>query len=371
MKAMEVKRYALILCVIFEMSCFGQDVSGQDASHVVVSGVVTDDAGEPLPGAAVWIKETSIGVICDVDGKYTINTGTVKNPILMVSYVGYMAVEEVVGDRSKIDFRLKEATAEIEEVVVVGYGLQKKESVVGAIATLKPSQLKLPTGQISTVLAGQLGGVISIQRTGEPGQPAQFWIRGVSTTVGASNKPLILVDGIERDLDLVDVEDIETFSVLKDATATAIYGVRGANGVLLITTRSGEQGPAKVTVRAESGITSPTRLPEMADAVQYVDLYNEAYSYTSDGGKQLFDETTIRKYASGEDPDIYPNVNWVKEMFRPAAFNQRINVNMNGGGSIARYFISGTYYHEGSIFKEDNTKRYDTSIDYNKFNFRS
>ncbi|MDR2473028.1 MAG: TonB-dependent receptor [Tannerella sp.] len=344
--------------------CYGQEKS-------VITGTVTDQTGEPLPGASIWIKESSVGVICDIDGKYSINIGNVKNPVLVASYVGYSPVEEIAGDRKQINFVLKEIATETDEVVVVGYGLQKKESVVGAITALKPAQLKLPAGQISNILAGQLGGVISIQRTGEPGQSSQFWIRGVSTTVGASNKPLILVDGIERELDLVDVEDIETFSVLKDATATAIYGVRGANGVLLITTRGGYQGPAKVTVRAESGMTSPTRLPLMADAVQYAELYNEAYGYTSDGGKHLFDDETIALYASGQDPDLYPNVNWVNEMFRDFAFNQRINVNMNGGGSIARYFISGGYYHEGSIFKQDNTKRYKTSIDYDKFNFRS
>ncbi|MDR0574009.1 MAG: TonB-dependent receptor [Tannerella sp.] len=365
-----MRKHALILWILYSgIICFGQEQSVRTGNAVV--GVVTDGNGEALSGATVWVKETSIGVICDIDGKYTIHTGNVKNPVLVASFVGYNAVEEVVNNRAEINFALEESTVEIEEVAVVAYGMQKKESVVGAITALKPAQLKLPAGQVSTVLAGQLGGVISIQRTGEPGESAQFWIRGVSTMTGSSNKPLVLIDGIERELDLVDVEDIETFSVLKDATATAIYGVRGANGVLLITTRSGVQGPAKVTVRAESGVVSATRLPRMADATQYAELYNEAYSYTSDGGKYLFDEATIEKIRSGEDPDLYPNVNWVKEMFKTASFNQRVNVNLNGGGSIARYFISGTYYHEGSIYKQDNTQRYNTSIDYDKFNFRS
>jgi TonB-linked SusC/RagA family outer membrane protein len=342
-------------------------VSAQDHT---VKGRVMDDSGSPLPGASIWVKETSLGTTSDINGEYVIHPVNVKNPVLTVSFVGYTTVEEVVGDRTVIDFVLNESTAELEEVVVVGYGVQKKESVVGAITSLNPAQLKLPAGQISTVLAGQLGGVISIQRSGEPGSSAQFWIRGVSTTNSASNKPLVLVDGIERELDLVDVEDIETFSILKDATATAIYGVRGANGVLLITTRSGEQGPAKVTVRAETGFVSPVRLPKMADAAQYAELYNETYGYTS-GGAHLFDDATIAKLSSGEDPDLYPNVNWVNKMFKPVAHNQRVNANISGGGSIARYFISGTYYHEGSIYKEDHTQRYNTSIDYDKFNFRS
>ncbi|KAA6348562.1 TonB-dependent receptor SusC [termite gut metagenome] len=329
------------------------------------------DAGtkESITGASVWIKKTTIGTISDIDGNYTIKLDR-ANAVLMVSFIGYTTQEVLVGDRTTLNFELQPSMSEMEEIVV-GYGMQKKESVVGAITTVKPNLLKLPAGQISTVLAGQVGGVISIQRSGEPGESAQFWIRGVSTTNGNSNKPLVLVDGIERDLDLMDVEDIETFSVLKDATATAIYGVRGANGVLLITTRSGESGPVKVTVRVESGFVSPTRLPKMADAVQYADFYNEAYSYASDEGKHLFSDETIAKIRSGEDPDFYPNVNWVKEMFKSVAYNQRVNTNISGGGSVAKYFISGSYYHEGSVYNEDNTKRYNTSIDYDKFNFRS
>ncbi|MDR3308402.1 MAG: TonB-dependent receptor [Tannerella sp.] len=359
----------LLTVVIFNTGFTMLALAQQDR---IVTGRITDNAGVPLPGSSVWIKETATGTATDADGNYVIKiSDDLQNPILVASFIGYNKVEEVVNNRTSIDFILSESFEQIEDVVVVGYGVQKRASVVGSISTIKPAQLRLPTGQISTALAGQLAGVISIQRSGEPGESAQFWIRGVSTTNSASNKPLVLVDGIERDLDLVDVEDIETFSVLKDATATAIYGVRGANGVLLITTRSGEQGPAKVTIRAESGMTSPTMLPTMADAVQYATFYNEAYSYTSDGGKHLFDEATIAKIRSGEDPDLYPNVNWVKEMFKPAAFNQRVNTSISGGGNIARYFVSGSYYHEGSIYTEDNTQRYNTSIDYDKFNFRS
>ncbi|MDR1171155.1 MAG: TonB-dependent receptor [Bacteroidales bacterium] len=341
------------------------------AQGITVSGTVTDAVTkEPLVGATVWIKETTVGSTADIDGKYSIKV-TGENAVLAVSFVGYTTREVLVSGRSVINFELQPSASAIEEVVVVGYGTQKKESVVGAITSVKPGQLKLPAGNISSVLAGQLGGVISIQRTGEPGSGAQFWIRGISTTNSFSNKPLVLVDGIEREIDLVDVEDIETFSVLKDATATAIYGVRGANGVLLITTRSGDQGPAKVTVRAETGVVSPTRLPKMADAVQYTDLYNEAYSYTSDGGKPLFSQEVIDRIRSGADPDLYPNVDWPGKMFKPYTFNQRVNTNISGGGTIARYFVSGTYYHEGSIYREDETKHYNTAISYNKFNFRS
>ncbi|MDR0510703.1 MAG: TonB-dependent receptor [Rikenellaceae bacterium] len=345
-----------------------QGVSAGGAA-VSISGRVVNEKGEPVMGATVWLKETSASRTTDVEGRYTIDVSSVPNPALSVSFFGYNTVEEASGGRTTIDFTLHPSVGEIEDVVVVGYGTQRRESVVGSITTIAPKEFRLPTANISTVLAGQLGGVVSVHRSGEPGSSASFWIRGISTMNNDSNKPLVLVDGIERSLDLVDVEDIENFSVLKDATATAIYGVRGANGVILITTRSGESGAPRISVRAETGVTSPTRLPKMADAVQFARLYNEAAGYTSDA--LPYSEERIEMIRSGVDPDLYPNVDWIGTLFRNIANNQRINTNVSGGGSIARYFISGSYYHEGSIFKEDNTKRYDTSISYDKFNFRS
>jgi TonB-linked SusC/RagA family outer membrane protein len=327
-------------------------------------------SGEPLLGARVWIKESSIGTSTDINGNYTINTGDVLNPILSVAYVGYKNAEEFIGTQSKIDFVLEESTEQMEEIVVVGYGVQRKESVIGAISSVQRESLQLPSGQLSTNLAGQVAGVMSIQRSGEPGEHSDFWIRGISTLGDESRKPLVLVDGIEREIDLVDVEDIQSFSVLKDATATAIYGVRGANGVLLITTRSGQEGAPKVSVRGESGIVSPTNMPKFVDAVQLASLYNEAYSYEHPGSTYYSPEI-MEKYRTGSDPDLYPNVDWINELFSKFSTNQRVNVNVSGGGKVARYYISGTYYNEGSIYKEDNLKQYHTSTNYNKFNFRA
>lgn len=330
-----------------------------------VKGRVIDQNGEPLAGVTIWIKDSSIGTASGFNGEYTINLGDNAYPVIVASFLGYEAQEELIGNRIVINFQMKPLAEAIEEVVVVGYGVQRKESVVGAISTLKGDQIKLPVGNLSTVIAGQLAGVVTVQRTGEPGSSAEFWIRGVSTTVGAANKPLVLVDGIERNMDLVDVEDISSFSVLKDATATAIYGVRGANGVILITTRQGSDGPPKINIRAETGITQPTRLPELANAEQFMRMYNEVAGYTK------FSEETIMKHVNKVDPDLYPDVNWIDELYKKIAQNHRVNANVSGGGQIARYYISGSFYNEGSIYKTDNMNDYNTSIQYNKFNFRS
>ena len=252
----------------------------KSTSPKIISGKVVDEKGEPIAGATIWLKETSIGQATDNDGKYKIEVSSSVTGILVASFIGCQSLEENIGNRSVINFSLKETSKAIDDVVVIGYGSQRKESVVGAISSVTSQQLRSPVANISTTLAGQVTGLVSIQRSGEPGSSSSFWIRGISTLNNSANKPLVLVDGIERSMDLVDVEDINSFSVLKDATATAVYGVRGANGVILITTRSGAVGAPKVTVRMESGLVAPTQLPKMANAAQFIDLYNEASTYT-------------------------------------------------------------------------------------------
>ncbi|MDR0713086.1 MAG: TonB-dependent receptor [Bacteroidales bacterium] len=334
-----------------------------------VTGKVTDAVSkEPLVGASVWIKETTIGVIVDINGNYSIQA---DNPaaILVFSHVGYATQEIIVGNRAVVDVELEASSMEIEEVVVVGYGTQKKESVVGAISSVKPAELVMPTAHVSNILAGQVNGVIVIQRSGEPGSHAEFWIRGVNTTK-SENNPLVLVDGIERSLDHVDVEDIESVSVLKDASATAIYGVRGANGVIIVTTRKGKEGAPRISVNAYTGIIQPTKLPKFADAYEFADYYNEAFGYNNNG-RSFYTDEAMQKYKDNSDPDLYPDVNWIDEIFKDYSMNRRVSANVSGGGTIARYFISGSYYNEGSIYKTDNMKTYDSSIQFNKFNFRA
>ena len=216
--------------------------------------------------------------------------------------------EIAISNKNVIDVILNPDTKKLDEVVVVGYGRQKKESVVGAISSLDVGELNIPGSNISNVLAGQLAGVVSMQASGEPGKnsASDFYIRGIASFKGNST-PLVLVDGIERELDLVDVDDIATFSILKDASASAVYGVRGANGVILITTKKGSEGKPRINVRAEMGFKTPTRMPQMANSVQWAEMYNEAKGLTGNGDGGYSSEA-IQKYSDGSDPDLYPNV---------------------------------------------------------------
>ena len=333
---------------------------------VTVTGTVVDEMNQPVIGASVLVKNTVNGVSTNVDGQYSIRLDD-KNVVLVVSYLGYATQEVAVAGRTEINVQLQPDTEMVEEVVVVGYGVQKKESVVGAISTVEVGNLKVPSAQLSTSLAGQLAGVVAMTRSGEPGQSgaAEFYIRGVSSFQG-STKPLVLVDGIERDLDLVDTDDIESFSILKDASASAVYGVRGANGVILITTKKGKDGRPEVKVRAEAGMTQSTKRPSFVNSEQWARMYNEA------SGSSFYSPEVIEAYRTGADLDLYPNVNWINALFRDFAYNQRVNASITGGGEIARYYISGSFYNESSIFRNaGNIYDYDSSINYNKFNFRA
>ncbi len=338
----------------------------QQQKRTIKGKVIDGDTKEPIIGANIWLKNSSTGAITDLDGNYTI-TITGVGGVLEFSYIGMKKQEIAIGNQTTIDITLSPDAETLEEVVVVGYGSQKKESVVGAISTLEVGKLIIPGASISTALAGQLSGIVAVTRSGEPGKSgaADFYIRGVSSFKGTS-KPLVLVDGIERDLDLVDTEDIAAFSILKDASASAVYGVRGANGVILITTKKGVEGKPRINLRTEMGITSPTRMPKFIGSAQWAELYNEA------NNSQYYSSEDIEKYRNGSDPDLYPNVNWIDELYRDLAHNRKINLNITGGGEIAKYYISGGYYNESSIFKEAGDRYdYNTSINYDKYMFRA
>ena len=339
-------------------------VRGQ--GQTTVKGTVVDEFGEPVIGANVLVKNTVNGVSTNIDGEYSIRL-TDPNVVLVFSYLGYATQEIAVTGRTEINVQLQPDSEQVEEIVVVGYGVQKKESVVGAISTVEIGNLKLPGSQLSTSLAGQLAGVVSMTRSGEPGKQgaADFYIRGVSSFMGSSN-PLVLVDGIERDLDLVDTDDIETFSILKDASASAVYGVRGANGVVLITTKKGREGRPEVKIRAEAGMTQSTKRPVFTNAWQHALMYNEAR------GSQYWSADQLEMFRTGADPDLYPDVNWIKALYKDVAYNQRVNASITGGGEVARYYISGSFYNESSIFRNaEDIYGYNSSINYNKFNFRA
>lgn len=333
---------------------------------ITVSGIVTDEQNQPVIGANVLEKNTVNGVSTSIDGRYSIKLNS-PNVVLVFSYIGYASQEISVSGRSEINVQLQPDSKQVEEVVVVGYGVQKKESVVGSISTVEVSNLKVPSAQLSTSLAGQLAGVVSMARSGEPGKgsAAEFYIRGVSSFRGSTN-PLVLVDGIERDLDLVDTDDIESFSILKDASASAVYGVRGANGVILITTKKGNIGRPEVKLRAEAGVTQPTKMPEFSNSWQFATMYNDAV------GRAYYSQEEIEAYRNHTDIWLKPDVNWMDALYKDLAFNERVNLSITGGGDVARYYISGSYYNESSIFRNaGNIYDYDSSINYNKFNFRA
>lgn len=347
-----------------------QQTSAQP-QKLTISGTVIDDLGEPMIGAGVLVKNTVNGVITDWEGHYTITVDAAGGGgILVFSNLGYDDMEVPVNYRTEINVQMQLQSTALEEVVVVGYGTQKRESVVGAISSLDASNLRVPSAQLSTGLAGQLAGVVSMNRSGEPGKntSADFYIRGVSSFQGTVT-PLVLVDGIERDIDLVDTDDIASFSILKDASASAVYGVRGANGVIIITTKKGEEGRPKVNFRSETGITQPTMLPKFVNSETYVKMANEAYYGAY--GNYPYDEETVRHYELGDDPDLYPDVDWMKAMYKDFASNQRFNVSVNGGTEVVKYFISGSYFTESSIFRESDQYDYKSSIRYDKFNFRA
>ena len=343
------------------------NAESQQPQRKKISGFVRDEKGQSLPGVTVTVMGTSGGVITDNNGSYQIEVK--PGDKLIFSFIGMTSQTIHYTNQPTIDVSLREESQELNDVVVVAYGKQRKESVIGAITSVSVPDLRMPVGKLSTSLAGQLAGIVAVQRSGEPGAGADFWIRGVST-FGENNRPLVLVDGIERSLDLVDVEDIETFSILKDATATAVYGVRGANGVVLVTTRKGKSGKVLINAKAEMGMLAPTRMPKMADAKEFMDLYNDVYK-EKNNGRLFYTDDVMQKYLNGTDPDLYPNVNWLNEIYKKTTTSKRLNTSVSGGGDIVKFYVSGSVYRENGIFNAIESNQYNPSLNWTKYNFRS
>ena len=345
-----------------------------------VKGTVIDETDQPVAGAFVTVKGETRGAMTDGAGRFSISVK--KTDILIVSFLGYSDEEVPVEDQKDILVKLVPQENQLEEVVMVAYGAQRKASVIGSITTVGAEQLQAPIGQLSTGLAGKLAGVVAVQHSGEPGSSAEFWIRGVNT-FGANSYPLILVDGVERSMDLVDTEDIASFSILKDATATALYGVRGANGIVLITTKRGAESKPKITAKLESGVTSPTRLPQMASAEQFIDYLNtmqpgmiddysrSMYLASDDIRSQYVNAASGDGAAMVTYADLYPNIDWIHELFKEQASTSKVNINVTGGTKNVRYYAGGSYYFEDGIFNVDNNDRYNSQMNYRKFNFRT
>ncbi|UGU17216.1 TonB-dependent receptor [Sinomicrobium kalidii] len=336
-------------------------------TQLAIQGMITDVQGQPLPGVNVTEKGTVNGVVTDFDGNYTIEVGS-RDAVLIFSYIGMKTREVTVGDQANINVQLENDIQSLDEVVLVGYGKQKKISVVGAQSSVKAEELEQPVANIGTMLAGRIAGLTGVQRDGLPGYDgADIWIRGISTFTNAG--PLILVDGVQRSLDNLDPRDIASFTILKDASATAVYGIRGANGVILIETKRGKIGKPEVSVDYNEGWTSFTNVPDLADGETYMRLANEAL--TTRGQEPKYSGEYIENTVNQTDKFLYPDVDWIDTVFKDFGRNRRASVNVTGGAENAVYYVSLGYYDETGLFVTDGLESYDSDTRFKRYNFTS
>ena len=333
------------------------------AERLIAKGKVIDPNGQPVAGVAVIIDETKTGTVTDGNGYYVIDVPNV-GVHLTFTCLGYKPQTAVVPKSLSLDIYMEEDTLEMDAAVVVGMGHQRKASVIGAISSVSRDALKIPQRNLTNALAGKIAGAVVVQRTGEPGlDNAEFWIRGISSL--NSSAPLVLVDGVERSMSDLSIEEIETISVLKDASATAVYGVRAANGVVLVTTRKGIAQKATIDVKIESGVSNLVNMPKLLDGANYMRLYNEAY------GSEFYSPEQIRMTETHADPYLYPNVNWFDELFTKFSTNSQVSVNVRGGGERARYYVTASYLRDnGNLYNNPDTD-YNTNINITRYNFRS
>ena len=355
----------LFICMLL----LGLSTSALAQESIVVTGVVTDTNKEPMIGVNVSISNIpGLGAITDLNGKYSIKMPPYHK--LVFTYIGFEKVEVLVKEQRTVNVTMKEASArEIDEVVITGTGAQKKLTVTGAITNVDVDVLKAnPSGSMANALAGNVPGILAMQTSGKPGSVSEFWIRGIST-FGASNSALVLVDGFERSLDEINVEDVESFSVLKDASATAIYGSKGANGVVLITTKHGKAGKINISAKAETFYNMLTQVPDFVDGYTYASMANEAK--ITRNLEPLYKADELEIFRLGLDPDLYPNVNWIDELLRKGSWSTRATLSMNGGGNTARYYVSGSYLDQQGMYKVDKAlKDYNTNANFRRWNYR-
>ena len=344
-----------------------------------IKGVVTTTEGEPLIGVTVTIEGSTAGTLTDVDGWYTIKVPD-RNAVLEYRYVGYESQKIPVASRTLIDVAMSAVTTEMESVVVVGYGQQKKATLTGAVASIDVQDIKTPSPNLSNSLQGKIAGVISVQSSGEPGYDnSTFTIRGIGSFVNtSSNAPLIIVDGVQREdansfntgiFNNIDPEDIASISMLKDASATAVYGAKGANGVLIITTKRGVTGKPRLSVKIESGLTSFTKTPEMLSGVDYMTLYNEARRNA--GQSEVYSPRDILITKSGLDPYLYPDVNWIDEVYKTFSSVTNAHLNVTGGSETVRYYVSASFYDQEGQYKVGKQNGYDPNLSFRRYDFRS
>ena len=344
-----------------------------NAQGHLISGTIVDAQGISLPGVTVLEQDSANGVVSDLDGNYILTTSS-SSATLVFSYIGFETKIIAIANKRYLDVILSESAEALEEVQVVAFQKQRKNSVIGSINTIKPAELNQPNSNLTASLAGRISGVISYQRSGEPGADnAEFFVRGV-TSFGYSNSPLILIDGLEvttNDLARIEPDNIASFSVMKDATATSLYGARGANGVILVTTKEGKKGKAKVAFRYENKFSAPTQITSFLDGVSYMELYNSALRMRDPSAPLYYSKNKIEATRNTPDPNIYPNLNWYDELFKNNTINKKFNLNVNGGGDVSQYYLSVSHTNDTGLLKVDPLNNFNNNIDINRSNLRA
>lgn len=342
-------------------------------AKVKITGYVFDEAGKGIPGASVTLKSNAkVGTITDMDGKFILMAS--PKDALVVSFIGYNKEEFPLKGKTDVTIQMQQDTKELNELEVVAFGKQKKESVIGSITTVSPENLRVPSSNLTTALAGQVAGLISYQSSGEPGADnASFFVRGIAS-FGFNTSPLILIDNIEStstDLARLNPDDIESFSIMKDAMATALYGSRGANGVVLVKTKEGQKGKAKFSVRVEASNSRPTDNIELADPITYMKLNNEAILTRDPTAPVLYSDDKIDRTVPGSGSLIYPYTDWKKQLMKNSTWNGRANMNISGGGSMARYYVSLRYTKDQGLLKVDGKNNFNNNINLQTYQMRA
>lgn len=360
----------LVSCLLFLPQSLAAD-NQQEQKDFKVSGYVYDEMNEPAIGVTVKINDSSNGTITDYNGFYSLNYSSANDKIHF-SYVGYETQVEVLKGRKTLDVKLKPTETQMKEIVVVAYGQQKKVSVTGAISSVSGSDLlKVPTASVGNMLSGVLSGVSSIQYSGQPGaDDPEIFVRGIATLNTANATPLILVDGVERSMFNLDPNEIESINVLKDASATAVFGVRGANGVIIVTTKRGTvSNKAQVSASVSYGVQVPTRMVEMVSSYEWASLHNEAMRNDGKPDQQAFSQTALDAFKNKSNPLVYPDVNWTDMLFEKFSPQTQGNVNVSGGTESVRYFTSVGFLNQEGFFKNFDLG-YNSNFNYNRYNYR-
>ena len=377
------RKYLILFCLVAPLIDINAEGSAKDNNMIVqqketmtVTGTVKDATGEPIIGVSVLIKGTSTGGITDLDGNFSIVTPK-KRTILVFTYLGYKTQEIIVEKNTPIFIVMEEDSQQLDEVVVVGYGSQAKISVTGALGSVKNEEiLPAPVANAGNALAGRTTGITTVQRSGEPGRDdAEIYVRGIATFADGNAKPLILVDGVERSLSGLDPNEIESINVMKDASSTAVFGVRGANGVIIVTTKTGQEGRPKISLTSNVALQNPIRMPKLLNAYEWASLRNEAAYQDSTDPEQVnypFSDYDLERYKNGDDPIFHPDINWMDYMLKNVSIQHQHNLSVQGGNKRTKYYVSLGYYNQQGIYEMGSFfKDFSANPKYNRYNVRA